>query len=79
MPPKIEKLDVKNIIEIAGIRKVLKKHPDLLSMFEIILIMCNNRLNEEEPSTTYAESESEEEPVLSDHESDLESEEEDPL
>ena len=43
----IEKLDVANIIEIERIRKILIEHPDLLSMFEILIIMCNNRINTE--------------------------------
>ena len=43
----IEKLDIANIIEIERIRKILIKHPDLLSMFEILIIMCNNRINTE--------------------------------
>lgn len=41
----IEKLDVKNIFEIQRIRTLLATHPDLLSMFEILIIMSNNRLN----------------------------------
>ena len=41
----IEKLDVSNIIEIQKIRQVLINHPDLLSMFELLVIMSNNRLN----------------------------------
>ena len=44
----VEKLDVKNIIEIAEIRKILSNHPDLLSIFEILIIMCNNRINQEQ-------------------------------
>ena len=43
----VEKLDVKNIIEIQIIRSMLKDRPELLSIFEILLIMSNNRLNEE--------------------------------
>ena len=43
----IEKLDVENIIEIQNIRKLLINHPDLLSMFELLIIMSNNRLNAE--------------------------------
>lgn len=43
----IEKLDVSNIIEIQKIREVLINHPDLLSMFELLVIMSNNRLNNE--------------------------------
>lgn len=43
----MEKLDIHNIIEIDRIRKLLINHPDLLSMFEIIVIMANNRINQE--------------------------------
>jgi hypothetical protein len=43
-------VDIANIIEIQKIRQLLIKHPDLLSMFEILLIMCNNRLVENESS-----------------------------
>ena len=45
--PKIEKLDIHNIIEIEKIRKILINHPDLLSIFEILIIMANNRINRE--------------------------------
>jgi len=43
----MEKLDIHNIIEIDRIRKLLINHPDLLSMFEILVIMANNRINQE--------------------------------
>ena len=43
-----EKLDVGNIIEIQQIRKILIRHPDLLSMFEVLVIMSNNILAEED-------------------------------
>lgn len=43
----MEKLDTDNIIEIDRIRKILRDHPDLLSMFEIMVIIANNRINEE--------------------------------
>lgn len=43
----MEKLDIHNIIEINRIRKLLINHPDLLSMFEILVIMANNRINQE--------------------------------
>lgn len=43
----MEKLDTKNIIEIERIREILRNHPDLLSMFEIMVIIANNRINEE--------------------------------
>lgn len=41
----VEKLDILNIFEIQRIRALLVKEPDLLSMFEILVIMCNTRLN----------------------------------
>lgn len=44
----IEKLDILNIFEIQRIRALLVDEPDLLSMFEILVIMCNTRLNSEE-------------------------------
>jgi hypothetical protein len=42
----VEKLDADNIIEIGEIHKVLAKHPDLLSMFKLLIIICNKRLND---------------------------------
>ena len=39
-------MEIINIIEVQEIRKLLINHPDLLSMFEILIVMCNNRLNE---------------------------------
>lgn len=68
----MEKLDTDNIIEIDRIRTILKKHPDLLSMFEILVIIANNRINEEK-LTLSMEIEDNIEPELSDHESDEES------
>lgn len=41
----IEKLDVKNIFEIQRIRTLLADHPDLLSIFEILVRMSNNQIN----------------------------------
>ena len=46
----VEKLDTGNIIEIQDIRKILIEHPDLLSMFELLVIVSNRRLNQEEPA-----------------------------
>tara|TARA_R110000822_G_scaffold20687_1_gene66089 strand:+ start:67 stop:276 length:210 start_codon:yes stop_codon:yes gene_type:complete len=43
----MEDLDVTNVIEIENIRKILLPHPDLLSLFEILIIVCNRRINEE--------------------------------
>ncbi len=45
----IEKLDICNIIEVDKIRKLLIRHPDLLSMFEILIIIVNNRINDDQP------------------------------
>ena len=67
----MEKLDIKNIIEIDRIRKILINHPDLLSMFEIMIIIANNRINQEK-SVLKMEQEKNIEPDLSDHESDEE-------
>ena len=43
----IEKLDIANIIEVQKIREILINYPDLLSIFEILIIMSNNRINQE--------------------------------
>lgn len=45
----IERLDICNIIEVDKIRKLLIRDPDLLSMFEILIIIVNNRINCETP------------------------------
>lgn len=45
----VERLDICNIIEVDKIRKLLIRHPDLLSMFEILIIIVNNRINNEQP------------------------------
>lgn len=47
----IEPLDLTNVIEIQKIRELLVNQPDLLSMFEILIIMCNKKLNQEEDSS----------------------------
>ena len=44
----VEKLDLRNVIEIEAIRKILIGHPDLLAMFELLIIVCNKRLAEVE-------------------------------
>ena len=64
-----EPLDLTNIIEIDKIRELLIDYPDLLSIFEILIIISNNRINKETivdiiPMEHYIE------PNLSDHESD---------
>ncbi len=45
--PEIEPLDLGNVMEIQKIRQLLIHHPDLLSMFELLIIICNKRLNDE--------------------------------
>ena len=64
-----EILDIKNVLEVERIRTILFKHPDLLSLFEILIIIANNRINDEKP-TLDLPIEDNEEPELSDHESD---------
>tara|TARA_R100000149_G_C5757266_1_gene63781 strand:+ start:49 stop:282 length:234 start_codon:yes stop_codon:yes gene_type:complete len=64
-----ENLDLKNIIEIEKIRKILIDHPDLLSLFELLIIVANKRINEEKPVIKMT-LEPNIEPDLSDHESD---------
>tara|TARA_R110000823_G_scaffold254557_1_gene376881 strand:- start:143 stop:412 length:270 start_codon:yes stop_codon:yes gene_type:complete len=46
MPNKIEKLDTENILEIKEIRAMLHNHPKLLDMFKLLIIHCNNHLND---------------------------------
>tara|TARA_R100001460_G_scaffold104512_1_gene150274 strand:- start:1936 stop:2121 length:186 start_codon:yes stop_codon:yes gene_type:complete len=48
--PEIELLDVKNIFEIERIRQLLQGEPDLLSLFEVLIIITNNRINDEKPT-----------------------------
>tara|TARA_Y100000592_G_scaffold100830_1_gene183148 strand:+ start:17198 stop:17413 length:216 start_codon:yes stop_codon:yes gene_type:complete len=69
----MEKLDVLNIIEIKRIREILINHPDLLSMFELLVIMSNNRLNDEKTAISFPIEENIE-PHLSDHSSDSDEE-----
>lgn len=64
-----EHLDLKNIIEVEKIREILLPHPDLLSLFEIVIIIANDRVNDEKPSVDLP-LEPNREPDLSDHESD---------
>ena len=42
-----ELLDVYNIIEVQKMRQLLIEHPDLLAMFECMMIIINTRLNAE--------------------------------
>ena len=64
-----EHLDLRNIIEVEQIRKILLHHPDLLSLFEIVIIIANDRVNDEKSSVDLP-LEINIEPDLSDHESD---------
>tara|TARA_R110002126_G_scaffold114803_2_gene253438 strand:+ start:421 stop:642 length:222 start_codon:yes stop_codon:yes gene_type:complete len=64
-----EHLDLKNIMEVEQIRKILLPHPDLLALFEIVIIIANDRVNDEKPSVSLP-IESYTEPDLSDHSSD---------
>tara|TARA_R100000935_G_scaffold56492_1_gene88162 strand:- start:279 stop:587 length:309 start_codon:yes stop_codon:yes gene_type:complete len=45
--PAVEKLDTKNIFEIQEINEKLKGHPDLLSIFKLLVIIANKRLNDD--------------------------------
>ena len=45
--PEIAPLDLVNVIEIQKKREILKYHPHLLSMFEILILLCNKRINDE--------------------------------
>ena len=67
----MEQLDLMNVIEIEQIRKILIKHPDLLSIFELLIIVSNKRLNYEKVEKNLL-IEKHIEPDLSDHESDEE-------
>ena len=69
-----ECLDIRNVIEIEQIRKLLVGHPDLLSMFELLCITANKRLNEDEQAVALMSLEKEVELLLSDHSSDEDSE-----
>ncbi len=42
---KVEKLDLLNIFEVQQIKKMLKDKPDLLVLFEMMLIICNSTVN----------------------------------
>lgn len=64
-----ENLDLKNVIEIERIRQILIHHPDLLSLFELLIIVANKRINEEKPVVKLS-IEPNIEPDLSDHDSD---------
>ena len=65
----MERLDLKNVIEIERIRIILREYPDLLSLFELLITVSNQKINDEKPSYGLP-LELNEEPELSDHESD---------
>lgn len=46
--PELEPLDLANVMEIQKIRKILINHPDLLSMFELLIVVCNKRIRQTE-------------------------------
>jgi hypothetical protein len=51
MPKKnieLEPLDLVNVMEIQKIREILVNHPDLLSIFELLILVCNKRINNED-------------------------------
>jgi hypothetical protein len=82
MPPKIEKLDASNILEIKEIRRVLIKHEkikkkdglDLLSIFRLLIKNTNRVLNDKrlDEEIEAMDLEDDEEVELSDHSSDEE-------
>ena len=65
----MEDLDLYNVMEIEKIRKILINDPALLSVFEMIIIICNRRINEEK-TTPKMPIERCISPPLSDHSSD---------
>ncbi len=69
----VEKLDIRNIIEINKIKELLTPHPDLGTLFELVCLLCNERLNNEKIEKNINDLLEENiEPDLSDHESDEE-------
>tara|TARA_R110002110_G_scaffold382835_1_gene594073 strand:- start:347 stop:601 length:255 start_codon:yes stop_codon:yes gene_type:complete len=79
MSCKVEKLDTKNIFEIQEINEKLKGHPDLLSIFRLLVIIANKRLNDDRILNAVEDIMEDEElwklspmPDLSDHSSDEE-------
>jgi len=43
-----EPLDLANVMEIKKIRDLLIDHPDLLSMLELLILICNKRISQTE-------------------------------
>jgi len=77
--PKVEKLDIRNIIEIEKIRSLLVEHPAEASLLEIIIILCNEKINSDKDLKKQIintddddddDGDSDYEPELSDHSSD---------
>ena len=66
----MESLDVKNIIEINQIRKIISGSPNLLKVLDEIIKVANIRLNDEKPNRVSFPIEENTEPNLSDHSSD---------
>lgn len=66
-----ENLDLVNCIEIQKIREILIHHPDLLSMFELLIIVCNKRINDEKPVINIPIEENVEPVLSSDSEDDI--------
>ena len=40
-------MDIAKLVEIQQRRRILQTNEQLLAMFEILLVICNNRLNDE--------------------------------
>ena len=79
MSGKVEKIDAKNIFEIQEINNKLKDHPDLLSIFKLLIIIANKRLNDDRVMRAVGDVMDDDElwnlsqmPELSDHSSDEE-------
>ncbi len=66
----VEKHDLNDVIEVEQIRKLLKNHPDLLSMFKLMIIVANKRINQESMAF-YLEDDLEEEDLEEDLDLDL--------
>ena len=81
MPGPVEKLNTQNIFEIQEINNKLKDHPDLLSIFKLLVIIANKRLNDDRMINAVEDIMEDEElwglnemPELCDHSSDEEEE-----
>ena len=66
-----ENLDLVNCIEIQKIREILIHLPDLLSMFELLILVCNKRINDEKPVINIPIEENVEPELSSDSEDDI--------